>query len=188
MKQIKFISKISNYPFLKKSRTWIDYVFIGLFHKLENFDFRYCHGSLYTTNIRERNIEAKLGRGLQVLVKDVGVEGMAEFNDKDKRTLAMCMETEIVVPIRENVAMDKEEMVKAKEIKEEKKMRLKSSFDVLSRLKEIQVMEASDLDQFIDLNEALLCYSLVQNDFYVDLLNQFIVNVSEEICRSRCRK
>ncbi|OVA04529.1 hypothetical protein BVC80_1715g47 [Macleaya cordata] len=60
----------------------------------------------------------------------------------------------------------------------EREMRVKACTEVMGRLKEIEVMESSDLNQVVDLNEVVLCYSLIRNGFFIDLVNQFITDIS----------
>ncbi|KAF8377944.1 hypothetical protein HHK36_031333 [Tetracentron sinense] len=65
----------------------------------------------------------------------------------------------------------------------ERELRLKACTEAFGRLVEIEVKESSDLDQVVDLKEVLFCYSLIRNRFFVDLANQFIVDVGDGILK-----
>lgn len=174
MKQHKILHRIANNIF-NRSKTWLD-VSIGILHKLDFLGFRHCHQTEDPISNRERENEDML-KDKELLVKEVDSEDIEESTEADK-SLDMSVRAEMSVA-GDRVKMDKEDTMR------EREERMKACYDVLSRLKEIQVQESSDLDQFNDLNEILCCYSLMKDDFFVDLLNHFITEASEEIGRSR---
>ena len=57
----------------------------------------------------------------------------------------------------------------------ERERRVKASYEALARLIEAEVMEASDVEQVLDLKEVFSDYPLITNHFLVDLMNTFIL-------------
>lgn len=62
--------------------------------------------------------------------------------------------------------------------------RVKASYQALARLIEVEVMEASDVEQVLDLKEVLSNYPFITNHFLLDLINAFILDVSNRILSS----
>ena len=163
-------------------------------HSLGFFCFHHCarlgrRGDILRENKRVGGNTKSLGELMKLQEDDEDEEEKSQRTNKcDKEEGACQPEGERFPEMVRGMKLKQKEkqpgpgadIAMMEEVKERER-RVKESYEALARLIEVEVMESSDLEQVLDLKEVLFNYPLIRNHLLVDLMNRFIMDVSNSI-------